>query len=375
MKKKNIIICCDGTGNDFGLENSNIVKLFSCLKKEDAEQIVYYDPGVGTPSTYNSFNPLTRKLKYVFGAAFGYGLSDNIMQAYKFLMQNYNEGDDISLFGFSRGAYTVRAIAGLVHTCGLMHNHNENLLPEIMRIYDDRTSNVNEAFKATFGRSVEIHFLGLFDTVSSVGWVYNPKVLRATTNNASVRNIRHAIALDERRAFFRQYTWGKKHRDNQDVKEVWFAGVHSDVGGGYPLSKSALSNIALEWMIVEAKAKGIIFDDLDKARSIVDSISDPQLRDQNNSLTAAWYVGEVFPKMVYVKKQRKGKTPKYVPLPYVNLGRKRYLRGNIQLHESVLQRMEGRADYRPDNLPEMKQGVEAVMKRYRDGAEPWLKLR
>ena len=374
MAKKNIIICCDGTGNDFGLENSNIVKLFSCLKKEDSEQIVYYDPGVGTPSTYNSFNPLTRKLKYIFGAAFGYGLSDNILQAYKFLMKNYNDGDDISLFGFSRGAYTVRAIAGLVHTCGLMHRHNENLLPEAIRIYDDRSNNVNEAFKTTFGRAVKIHFLGLFDTVSSVGWVYSPTKMRATANNSSVANVRHAISLDEKRAFFRQNTWGKKHRSNQDVKEVWFAGVHSDVGGGYPLSRSALSNIVLEWMIVEAQQKGILFDRLEEAKKMVESISEPHLRDQNKSLTPAWYLGEVFPKMVYVKKKREGKAPKYVPLPYVNFGRRRYIRGDIQLHESVIKRMEGREEYRPINLPEMKLGLKAVLKKYKEKAEPWVKL-
>lgn len=374
MAKKNIIICCDGTGNDFGEENSNIVKLFSCLKKDDDKQIVYYDPGVGTPSTYNSFNPLTRKLKYMFGAAFGYGISDNIMQAYKFLMQNYNEGDEVSLFGFSRGAYTVRAIAGLLHTCGLMHNHNENLLPEAMRIYGDRSNNVNEDFKATFGRSVRIHFLGLFDPVTSVGWVYNPTTLRSTTNNGSVANVRHAISLDERRAFFRQNTWGRKHLDTQDVKEVWFAGVHSDIGGGYPLDRSALSNIPLEWMILEAREKGIIFDDLEKAHRMINSIRDPHTREQNKSLSGPWYIGEVFPKIVHVKRVRPGKRPKYVPLPYMNFGRRRFIRNEIKVHQSVLMRIQERKDYRPYNLPEMKNGVEAVLNKFKDKTEPWIKL-
>lgn len=369
---KNIIICCDGTGNDFGDENSNIVKLFSVLKKENEKQIIYYDPGVGTPSTYSSFLPITNKLKFGLGAAFGYGLSDNILQAYKFLMKNYNEGDKVSLFGFSRGAYTVRAIAGFVHTCGLMFPNNENLLPEAMRIYNDRSSNVNVDFKATFSRPCPIHFLGLFDTVTSVGWVYNPKTLRATTNNSSVLNIRHAIALDERRAFFRQNTWGRKFSDNQDFKEVWFAGVHSDIGGGYPLDRSALSNIALEWMIKEAMSRGILFSDLDKARAIVTSISEPHLKDQNKSLTAAWYPGEIFPKIVRKKKERKGKEPKWVSRPYVNLGRNRFVWKNIVLHESVIKRIKDREDYRPKNLPGIENGLEGVLKNHE--VEPWIAL-
>lgn len=370
---KNIIICCDGTGNDFGDENSNIVKLFSFLKKDNQEQIVYYDPGVGTVSTYNaSFNPLTRKLKYLFGNAFGYGISDNIMEAYKFLMKNYIEGDKVFLFGFSRGAYTVRAIAGLIHTCGLMHNHNENLLSEAMRIYNDRSNNHSIAFKATFSRSCPIHFLGLFDTVSSVGWVYNPKTLRSTTNNGSVKNIRHAIAIDERRAFFRQNTWGKKYKDKQDVKEVWFAGVHSDIGGGYPLNRSALSNITLEWMLIEAMDKGVLITDIAKIRQTVNGIKDPFKRDQNQSLQGAWYLAEIFPKIVSVKKKVAGKKSKWVSSPYLNIGRPRFIRGKITLHASVLKRIAIREDYRPKNLMKKNEGIEAITKKY--DIEEWKRI-
>ena len=369
---KNIIICCDGTGNDFGKENSNIVKLFSFLKKDAEKQIVYYDPGVGTLSTYNSFNPLTKKLKYILGQAFGYGISDNIMEAYKFLMKNYQEGDKVFMFGFSRGAYTVRAIAGIVHICGLMHNHNENLLPEAMRIYGDRSNNNNEAFKETFSRSCPIHFLGLFDTVSSVGWVYSPKTLRATANNSNVKNVRHAISIDERRAFFRQNMWGKKHLDKQDVKEVWFAGVHSDIGGGYTLDKSALSNIALEWMIIEAINKGILVEDLKKARKVVNSIQEPHIRNQNESLTGAWYMGEIFPKIVKVKRIRAGKKPKWVSSMYLNMGRPRFIKGAITLHESVIKRIESRADYRPKNLWGIEGGVNSIIEKHKK--EPWVKI-
>ncbi len=369
---KNIVICCDGTGKDFGDENSNIVKLFSVLKKEEGKQIVYYDPGVGTPSTYNSFNPITKKLKYVMGQAFGYGINDNIMEAYHFLMKNYTAGDQVSLFGFSRGAYTVRAIAGLIHTCGLMYNNNENLLPEAMRIYSQRKYTISRDFKSTFSRPCPIHFLGLFDTVTSVGWVYNPRVLRATTNNSSVSNVRHAIALDERRAFFRQNTWGRKHWNKQDAKEVWFAGVHSDIGGGYALDKSALSNITLEWMLKEAIEKGILIENLDNARRIVNSIAEPHIKEQNISLKSGWYAAELFPKIVKVKRNRKNKKPKWVPMPYINLGRKRFIRNQIVLHESVIKRIQERKDYRPKNFPGIKGGVQAIQENYE--IEPWIPL-
>lgn len=97
---KNIIICCDGTSNDFGDRPSNVVHLFTALEKHPEKQAVYYDPGVGTPSTYDAFNPITKKLKYFLGQAFGYGLSSNIMEAYKFLMANYEDGDQLFFFWF-----------------------------------------------------------------------------------------------------------------------------------------------------------------------------------------------------------------------------------------------------------------------------------
>ena len=135
---KKIVICCDGTSNDFGDHNSNVVKLFNVLEKNTDRQLTYYDPGVGTPSTYDAFNPITKKLEYILGQSFGYGLNQNIMDAYAFLMKTYEEGDQLYFFGFSRGAYTVRALAGLINTCGLLYANSENLIAETMRIFHDR---------------------------------------------------------------------------------------------------------------------------------------------------------------------------------------------------------------------------------------------
>lgn len=374
---KNIVICCDGTGNDFGDKNSNVVKLFSVLEKNTERQLVYYDPGVGTPSTYDAFNPITKKLKYAFGAAFGYGLSEKIINAYKFLMKHYEAGDRLYFFGFSRGAYCIRALAGLINTCGLLHANSENLVPEAMRLYHDRSKkDIATAFKKTFSRPCPIHFVGPWDTVSSVGWVWNPVTFQATGNNPSVKFVRHAIAIDERRAFFRTNLWGKlKPEDNaiqQDVKQVWFAGVHSDVGGSYTLEASGLSNIALEWMLVEASEKGLFIDNI-KAREIVNQIPDPHLKDQNFSLTGAWYIGEIWPKIVRIKKKLADGELKWVPRIDFNLSRNRPVNSAKRiLHQSVIMRMQGRSDYRPKNLMKICSDINALAQYFL--IEDWKRL-
>ncbi len=376
---KNIVICCDGTGNDFGDDNSNVVKLFSVLEKNTERQLVYYDPGVGTPSTYDSFNPITRKLKYAFGAAFGYGLSENIIEAYKFLMKNYEAEDRLYFFGFSRGAYCIRALAGLIDTCGLLYANSENLVPEAMRLYHDRSKkSIATEFKKNFCRPCQIHFLGPWDTVSSVGWVWNPVTLQATSTNESVKFVRHAIAIDEQRAFFRTNLWGKlQPKDDaiqQDVKQVWFAGVHSDVGGSYALEASGLSNIALEWMLVEAQEKGLLISDLNKAREIVNHILDPHLKDQNISLKGAWHIAEIWPKIVRVKKTVADGQSKWVSKIYFNFYKNRPLRSDIKhiLHKSVIMRMEGRSDYRPKNLMKICSDLEAFPQHFL--IEEWKRL-
>lgn len=372
---KNIVICCDGTSNDFGHENSNVIKLYSVLEKNTKKQVVYYDPGVGTPSTYDAFNPITRLVKRALGKGFGYGLSDNITEAYAFLMNTYEEGDQIYCFGFSRGAYTVRALAGLIDTCGLLHANSDNLIPEAMRIYHDRTlRDIAMDFKKTFARNCPIHLLGLWDTVSSVGWVYNPVTLQATTNNESVRIVRHAISIDERRAFFRQNLWGSRYQNTQDVKQVWFAGVHSDIGGSYPLAESGLSNITLEWMLAEAGDKGLRIGDEQSAREMVNKIPTPHLADQHNSLRGFWPTFEVWPKIVRIKKTLPEGGSKWISRLYINWGRMRFMNTHPKptLHESVLLRLRGRPDYRPKNLMKICPDIAAITEHF--PVEKWRRL-
>ncbi|MBK8191947.1 MAG: DUF2235 domain-containing protein [Lewinellaceae bacterium] len=240
-------------------------------------------------------------------------------------------------------------------------------------------------FKQTFSRPCTVHFLGLWDTVSSVGWVYNPVTLQATSTNPSVKYVRHAISIDERRAFFRQNLWGRlKPEDDQikqDVKQVWFAGEHSDVGGSYPMEESALSNIALEWVLIEARDKGMLIDE-PKAREaltvkVKDQVIDnPHLQPHHESLTGFWHVAEIWMKIVRVNKGKdaNGKSI-WVSRPYFNLGRHRFMSRTYKntLHESVLLRLQGREDYRPKNLMGICNDINAIPEHFQ--IEKWERLR
>lgn len=115
VRKKNIIICCDGTGNQLGETYSNVVKIYTCLTRHDQRQVAYYDPGVGTMSDPNVVTPWSKMFSKVAGMAFGVGLKKNVSEAYSYLMEYYEEGDLICMYGFSRGAYTVRVLAAMLH--------------------------------------------------------------------------------------------------------------------------------------------------------------------------------------------------------------------------------------------------------------------
>ena len=192
---KNIVICCDGTGNEFSApnpsknpsdgQNSNVVKLYTALCVDNA-QVAYYHPGVGTMGAPAARYKWTQEWTKIMGLAFGAGFRDNVFDAYRYLMERYsdNDGDPdhVYLFGFSRGAYTVRALAGLLYGYGLLCRGNEGHLPYAWRMYLAQHGNRNlrkvqpdVAFRETFShRGFKIHFIGVWDTVSSVGWIYIP---------------------------------------------------------------------------------------------------------------------------------------------------------------------------------------------------------
>jgi uncharacterized protein (DUF2235 family) len=287
---RNIVILCDGTGNELGgaltpglgdMRISNVLKLFRIAQK-GKKQLVYYSQGIGTVGRPDWLDRSKQKIRGVIGLASGYGLDDNVLGAYRFLAENWRENDRIYLFGFSRGAWTVRVLAGLLHLIGLVRPEQLNLCDNALATYKRAAQEDALPIAWHFARVVgsrfpPIHFMGCWDTVASVlvprsdrMWIPSLETLPYTKTNPSVRIFRHALALDEYRRMFRVAEWAQPQPfvpnrfDNgssqaQDIAQRWFPGVHSDVGGGYAEKESALSKIPLVWMIEEAvKAKLII---------------------------------------------------------------------------------------------------------------------
>ena len=359
---KNLIVCCDGTGNEFGDQNSNVVKLYETLV-HDANQITYYHPGVGTMGARSALTKLGQWWTKVIGLAFGYGISDNIADAYLFLMRRFQPGDNVYIFGFSRGAYTARALCGMLHCVGLLSEDNEALIPYAIRMLKGMQFEVAADFKNTFSRVCKPHFVGVWDTVSSVGWVYNGVQFPFTTatKNPDLSVARHAVSIDERRAFFRQNLFGLPHDASQDIQEVWFAGVHSDVGGSYPEAESQLSKITLRWMLCEAERAGLVVDPQRKADILGGKppwvAPDPLTRNQHESLHGWWWIGEVWPKIVH-KQAADGTWKKSLR---INLGRRRFIAPNVVVHVSVEQRLaHASPPYRPGNLPQQRRVVSDI---------------
>jgi uncharacterized protein (DUF2235 family) len=383
---KNIVICCDGTGNEFNPQsNSNVVKLCSTLVINQ-DQVSYYHPGVGTMGSPTANSWLAKEWSRVVGLAFGGGFFEDIGRAYQYLMYNYNEysldgkadHDHVYLFGFSRGAYTARALASLLKMFGLLHPGNEAQIPYVLRMFESRHNEnfralMDEAkqFKEIFSRPCFIHFAGLWDTVSSVGWVTQPVRLPYTARNPIIANVRHAQSIDERRIFFRQNSFTRVFKGDdlgdgtpspitQDFKQVWFAGVHSDVGGSYAPDRSGLSQIALEWLLVEAESRGLLLHP-DKVRRVL-SYADPRYApdpaaDLNVSLRGAWWILEFLPHKTYNYKT--GGYNWSVPM-----GSPRTLPDDLRIHETVRVRWDNRKDYRPKNLLALPPN---------DTDEPWVK--
>ena len=167
---KNIVICCDGTGNEYGPNNTNVVRLYESIVR-DSDQLAFYDPGVGTISP--SRMRIVRRAKICLRKVFGFGLRENIEDAYRFLMDRYLEGDKVFLFGFSRGAYTVRALAGMLHKCGLLQKGSNNLIPYASKIYNKRhNEGIAMGFKQAYSNECKPYFIGVWDTVGPGRWFF-----------------------------------------------------------------------------------------------------------------------------------------------------------------------------------------------------------
>ena len=270
---RRLIVCCDGTWDKLGHKDggvyapSNVAKMARSVAAHGTgtEQIVFYDPGVGTGNALDRWT----------GGAMGVGLSDNVQDGYQFLMHNYAHADEIYLFGFSRGAYTVRSLAGLIRKCGLLHKRHSHRISEGYDIYRKRGDSPDSAQAQDFRdryswHPVAIKLIGVWDTVGALGLPRNVfrlllgsrYLFHDVTLSSSVAYGYHALAIDEKRRNFRPTIWQQSDKGkaaNQELEQVWFPGVHSDVGGGY--GAAGLSDEAFHWMRKKAAATGLAFEE------------------------------------------------------------------------------------------------------------------
>lgn len=376
---KSIIICCDGTGNEIKENQSNVLKFYRVLKK-DNKQIAFYDTGIGTISNSGAWAAFKNRAKGVFGLMTGYGLDKNVIDAYKFLAANYKSGDQVYLFGFSRGAHTVRVLAGLIHLVGLLRPHQAHLSNYALTAY--KQANLKDDYKIAWRvqevletQQVTIRFMGCWDTVSSViiprsDRFYIPSLesLPFTNSNTSVQVFRHALAIDERRRMFRVSEWQEpqKFKSNpfvkdekaiaQDIKQVWFSGVHSDIGGGYPEAESGTAKIPLQWMVEEAAEHGLVFRKLlpkylvlgqnpkNNPRNYVAPSASAKL---HNSMSLGWRIFEWIPKSVKLQEWSKRASLWGMYLPR---SEPRKVAPTDHIHETVQERKRLDKNYRPENL-------------------------
>ncbi len=280
---KNLVVCCDGTWNDPDelrgdvSEPTNVAKLALALDSNlevspgAQAQLVHYVPGVGTAPG-----------DHLLGGAFGVGISQNIRDGYRFLVENYDPDDRVFLFGFSRGAYTARSLGGLIHNCGILRHDCIEHLDAAYAFYRDRTNKTHpraiaaQIFRRDYShQESKVYFIGVWDTVGALGiphglpgWEHLSKDwpgweqlwgFHDTRLSPDVRYAYQALAIDEERPPYAPTLWtgDPPPPEKQTLEQVWFAGVHSEVGGG--TADPSLSDIALTWLAAQAEAAGARF--------------------------------------------------------------------------------------------------------------------
>lgn len=257
---KQVVLCLDGTNNQPLNGRTNVSRLFRMLAK-GAAQHVYYQPGVGTLEPFRGSTAVGRRLRRWWDLATAWMIKRHALSAYRFLCDTWSPGDDIFLFGFSRGAFLARIVAGMVQRVGLIHPGHAELADTAWLAYAGSPPETAGRFKRYFARAAKVKFLGLWDTVRSVGTPWSPKAFPHTYSNPAVRIVRHALALDERRGLYPTNLFKWPPPKGQDLLEVWFPGAHADVGGGYDVAGGAgIGSIPLLWVAQHAHAAGLALD-------------------------------------------------------------------------------------------------------------------
>jgi uncharacterized protein (DUF2235 family) len=267
---KRLVLCCDGTWNtpDQGRGGhpcpTNVTKLALAVADtadDGKEQRVFYHRGVGT-----------NRRERLSGGVFGFGLSRNVRDTYRFIVENFEPDDELFFFGFSRGAFTARSTAGFVRNAGILRPECADRLDEAYALYRNRTAHPrgieSQLFRRSYSHETRISFIGVWDTVGALGiplsglrWVngFNRRwQFHDTDLSTTVAAAFQALAIDEKRRPFAPAVWRQQeHAGHQRLEQVWFAGVHCDVGGGY--RDAALADISLLWMAGRAQSCGLTF--------------------------------------------------------------------------------------------------------------------
>lgn len=271
---KRIVLCADGTWNEAEKNDeatgrpqpTNVLKTARAVRPRTAagiEQVLYYHYGLGTAGGLDKFT----------GGAFGEGIELNVRSLYRFLVYNYEPGDALYLFGFSRGAFTVRTLAGFMHKVGLLEKDDEYYTPQMYALYESSAAEDSDAWREAFRHIRDprpcppIRFIGVWDTVGSlgapgaIGQIFNRGKYKYHDIglNPAIENACHALAIDERRKPFAPSLWTRPAGWAGTLEQVWFPGVHSNVGGSY--SPDGLANEALHWMVEKAEGLGLEFNE------------------------------------------------------------------------------------------------------------------
>jgi uncharacterized protein (DUF2235 family) len=319
---KRIVFCSDGTWDNSG-KNTNVYQIFKAMQTT-AEQIPYYDDGVGSDG---------QPLEKLVGGAFGTGLFKKIKDGYTKIAQVYEQGDEVFLFGFSRGAYTARCLAGMIAICGLpTANFTDDVLESAFQAYrnkDQRATILAQLTQTCSLFDAKLSMVGVWDTVGSLGI---PAIIGGvspliygfldTSLHPDILHAYHALAVDERRSEFPATLWTAS-APGQTLEQVWFCGVHSDIGGSYPDDPdgTALSDLTLGWMMSKAAALGAQFDPMVAAKYALPMDPKYALDTKHESWNLVW----TFPK-------------------------RRPIDAESKISNSVFVRAENDSAYRPGNL-------------------------
>ncbi|MEX0681712.1 MAG: DUF2235 domain-containing protein [Balneolales bacterium] len=292
---KNIVIFCDGTGQEGGHgHNTNIYKMFQLILDRTPQQIVFYAPGVGTD------------FKKITGNIGGRGISHNIKSCYRFLFDYYESGDRIYLFGFSRGAATVRSLSSFIHYFGILPKARPELIGRAYRIYQIRNTKKRKEKADDFIHRhrtmwTTIRFIGCYDTVAALGLPSRSlsvlldglPLFRHRFHNfklsESVEHAYQALAIDDERKIFHPKLWDSRGEPGQTIKQVWFCGMHTDVGGGY--ASTQLSDIPLVWLTQQAVQHGLLM--YPGHQLTVREDADGHMHNSRGSWLTKWYRRQV----------------------------------------------------------------------------------